>query len=73
MARRARPISASVENPLTDEDLKEIERAERMLHDLLPAIEKAESCGLECQHFRDVMEALQKDLAAFKANYFTPH
>ena len=71
MARRARPISEQLENPLTDDDLRDIERAERMLHDLAPVVAKAENCGMECQHFREVMEALSKDLAAFKANFFS--
>ncbi len=44
-------------------------QAERDLHDLLPEIDKAEECGIECQEFRRVHGEVMENITKLKQNF----
>lgn len=50
-------------------DYAELLQAERDLHDLLPEIDKAEECGIDCQARRADREAALERISAMKKNY----
>lgn len=57
--------------PLDKEDLKSINLALRLIHDKLPALDRAEECGLPCQEFREHFEELRQKFTKIKQVYFS--
>lgn len=49
-----------------------LKSAQRTLHDLLPLIDKAEGCGIECQEFRNVAEELSRRLVSLEEKFMSP-
>ena len=54
------PIFSREQRASLQDDLRE-------LHDLLPMIDDAEQCGVECSVFRDVVTELRKNLETIEA------
>jgi len=59
-------------NPFTKRDFDELKRMERRLTDMLPILDRAESCGVECQTFREVVQEFLRRFGLFESNFFTP-
>lgn len=59
-----------MESPLKDHDLRQINKGIYMLNDLLTAIDKAESCGIDCMEVKIRREDMLAKLMAVKAAYF---
>ncbi len=59
-----------MDNPLKDHDLRQINKALYMLNDMIGAIEKAESCGIDCMEVKIRREDMQAKMMAIKAAYF---
>jgi hypothetical protein len=51
---------------------EQVLNAERKLHDLLPVLDKAENCGIDCGQFRDLHQYLSQQLSALKREFMTP-
>jgi hypothetical protein len=47
-------------------------KAERELHDVLPDIDSAEACGLDCTAYRDAVLRLQESFSSVKQHFMTP-
>lgn len=45
-------------------EVAKLKEAQRQLHDVLPEIDKAEECGVECQHYRELHAEVGRRLAA---------
>jgi hypothetical protein len=56
--------------PLTSADLTSINQSLKSLNDLISEINKAESCGVDCQMFKDMHTSLTQQLTQMKATYF---
>lgn len=52
-----------------DDAIAALHRAEREINGLLPEISKAESCGVECDGHRAIVEEIQRRIDALKKNY----
>jgi hypothetical protein len=46
--------------------------AQRKLHDSLAKMDAAESCGVQCQHFRVLAQDLDRRLAAIEREFMSP-
>lgn len=46
--------------------------AQRKLADLLPLMDKAERCGIECAQFREVAGELGRRFESFEREFMTP-
>lgn len=51
----AQPLPDSMKDIFTLADYKAALGAQRMLHDLIPVVDRIESCGPECQEFRKTL------------------
>ncbi len=63
-------------NPIkvfTQSDLANLNNQLRKLHDLLPVIDAASNCGVECDNYREVIAYLQDQLTALKTNFMQPN
>lgn len=49
--------------------LEQLKRAQREIHDLLPTIDAAEQCGVECSAFRQIARDLSDRLVAIEQNF----
>lgn len=58
------------DNPFSQEDLKQINKGMRALHDLIPLIERAERCGMDCDDLRAQMETQFAQLQTWKNEFF---
>ena len=54
---------------LSKENYAGLLQSERLLHDILPEMDKAEECGIECQEFRRVHAEAMQRIEAMKRNY----
>ena len=54
---------------LSNEDYASILQAERQLHDILPDIDNAEECGVECQEYRRVHAEYMQQIEKLKAKF----
>lgn len=52
-------------------DFDRLVTAERLLHDLLPKIDKAAACGIECDGYREIQKNALEMLATIKRQYFS--
>jgi hypothetical protein len=59
-----------VDNPLKDHDLRQINKALYMLNDMITAIDKAESCGIDCMEVKIRREDMLAKMMAIKSAYF---
>lgn len=59
-----------MDSPLKDTDLRTINKALYQLNELIGALDKAESCGIECQEARMRRDDLHAKLMAIKGTYF---
>lgn len=71
MAKR-QANTTSWTNPYTSEDWRHLQDAQKRLNDLLPIMDKAENCGIECQTFREVARDLLERLTAIQREFMTP-
>lgn len=53
-------------SPFTIQDRDRLHEAQRALHDVLPMLDKAGACGVDCGPYKEICEKLQKDLDAIK-------
>ncbi len=56
----------------TKTDHTALKKAQRQLHDLLPMVDNADACGVECDAFRSVMDEISKQLAEIESRFMTP-
>lgn len=49
--------------------LTEVNKQLRALHDLIPELDKAENCGVDCTERRHQVEKLRQQLEQVKASY----
>lgn len=54
---------------LTNEQHASLIKAERDLHDVLPDMDKAEECGIDCQEFRRLHGEAMERIEALKRNF----
>ena len=54
---------------LGKEDMAKLTTAERDLHDILPEMDKAEECGIDCQEFRRMHGEAMSSIEALKRNF----
>ena len=59
-----------MESPLKDHDLRQINKGLYMLNDMIGAIDKAESCGIDCMEVKIRREDMLAKLTALKSAYF---
>ena len=53
------------------EDLKaRVREAGRKIHDILPFLDDAEACGVNCQLQRDLLNTLRSTLGEIEARFF---
>jgi len=55
-----------------DEDVLQMKQARRTLDEVIPLIDKAESCGIECQVFKEVRERIADQLKNLEAEFMKP-
>lgn len=53
-------------------DFEKLKEAERIIHDALPQMDKAENCGVECAEIRAAAKELQSRLAAIEREFMSP-
>jgi hypothetical protein len=51
-------------------DYDRLQTAKRLLHDVLPKIDKAQSCGIECEGYRAIHAEAMRILNEIERNYF---
>ena len=60
------------ENPLNRQQYDTLVDAERRGHDLLPQMDKAQNCGVNCQILREQLKQSLEQISRIKSQYF-PH
>ena len=55
-----------------EEDVRESKEARKQLADVLPFMDAAEECGVQCQAFKDVRKQLDDNLKAIEAHFMKP-
>ena len=55
-----------------EEDVQEMKQARRTLDEVLPLMDKAEKCGVECQGFREVRDRVADQLKNLEAEFMKP-
>lgn len=56
----------------TDDDVLKMKQARRTLDEVLPLIDKAESCGIECKIFKDVRNRISDQLINLEKEFMKP-
>lgn len=56
----------------TKRDFDSVQDAKRTIHDLLPQLDKAEGCGIECAEIRQVAETFRNRLEAIEKQFMSP-
>jgi len=59
-----------MDSPLKDSDLRSMNKALYQLNDMIIPIDKAESCGIDCQEVKLRRDDMVAKLTALKAAYF---
>lgn len=54
---------------LTEQETAELNKAERILHDLLPLVDMADECGVECERIRGQIALLREQIEALRTNF----
>lgn len=62
-------LTRTTYTPLTEAMIDDIKRGQRELHDLLPLIDSAEACGIECHQHRELHNFLSERLAALLKHF----
>ncbi len=62
-------IDTSIYNRTNYDELK---RAQRLINDRIAVLDKAESCGIECQEFRQMVKLVLDRLLKIEHHFFTP-
>lgn len=57
---------------LSQERYSELLEAERLLHDVLPDLDKLEECGVDCQQARAAYQESMGKITAIKARFAPP-
>lgn len=60
------------EQVLTKSHYDMLRAAQRRLHDLLPFVDKAESCGFDCQPYRQAHADFGQQIEKLLTEFFTP-
>lgn len=55
----------------TRADFDALKRAQRILHDLAPTIDKAESCGVECEGYRAIAREIGDRLMMIETHFLS--
>lgn len=50
----------------------ELKRGQRLINEQLALLEKAESCGIDCQVFREGVQQVMGRITALEQQFFTP-
>jgi hypothetical protein len=64
------PKAPTIAEPLTDQDLRDLNRAQYILNQLLPQLDKAEAAGRDVADLRLRRDDLASQVAQIKAAYF---
>ena len=51
-------------------DWDRLQAAKRLLHDLLPKIDKLQACGVECEGYKAIRDEALNTLTKIEQNYF---
>jgi hypothetical protein len=51
--------------------LSKLKQAQRNIHDILPELDKAEACGIECQQYRQLVADTQQRIESLLTYYGT--
>jgi hypothetical protein len=62
--------SDPLRQPLTAAHFDQLTTASRAYHDLLAELDKAESCGIDCQRYRSEAQAAAAQATKLLATYF---
>lgn len=54
---------------LTTDKYRELLASERALHDLLPEMDAAQDCGIDCQAYREIHAQAMEKIAKLKTYY----
>jgi predicted DNA-binding protein (UPF0251 family) len=57
---------------LSAERVAQLRQAQRQLHDILPEMDAAEQCGIECQQFRSLVQEAQNKITNLLTHFGTP-
>ena len=55
-----------------EEDVRETKEARKQLADVLPFMDAAEVCGVQCQAFKDVRKEMDSTLKAIESYFMKP-
>lgn len=55
-----------------EDDVQEMKQARRTLDEVLPLMDKAEKCGIECQVFRTVRDTVAEQLVNLEKEFMGP-
>lgn len=67
MAKKPAPITADVR--YSDEQKGLCLSCLRSLHDLLPILDKAEACGIDCTRYREIVDQETHIFEAIRTNF----
>jgi hypothetical protein len=56
----------------TRQQYEALREAQRVLHDVLPDLDKMDGCGWDCQGYRILVADLANQLQAIERNFMTP-
>ena len=59
-----------ITNPYTEDDKKSIMESIKMLDDMIPIVQKAKNCGVECEDIQRRIDANRKRLNSFLTQFF---
>lgn len=54
---------------LPAEAINALREADRELHDILPELDKADQCGIECREYRRVVQEQREQISKLLQNY----
>lgn len=73
MAKKRNPAGLEpAEIPLGRAEYERLKEAERILHDLVPLMDAAERCNIDCAEYRQVHQFFTESFAALNREFFTP-
>lgn len=65
-------VTTAQVNPFDERDYEKLKDAQRLLHDLQPYLDKAESCGVDCSGYRGLSEQFSTMLTSIEREFMTP-
>jgi hypothetical protein len=68
----AAPLDIKTDVSFAPEQQELCLRCLRSLHDLMPVLDRAEACGIDCQRYRAIADEETRILEAIRANFMTP-